>query len=350
MKRYLGAVMRTLRRILLITNGILAILIAVIVADFARRPRTPVIEGAAPVARLEQVTLNGTKQWTEIRGADNRNTLLLFLHGGPGMPVMFLGHVFQRPLENDFTVVHWDRRGAGKSFDAGRGWTPTVRANLDDLHALASHLHKEFPGRRLILIGHSWGSYLGMLAIRERPDLYAAYVGTGQMASNHEGDVAARRVSFQREAKTRGDKEMLARLAAGKEPNEDDRFAYDAEIVGLHNYWKILWWGFTASEYTFSDVMNVPKGSSRLDQLMRYDVIKGPLDQNVLTVKVPVYFVLGRRDWNTPSTLAAAYLSRLCAPRKQLYWFEESAHFPFLEEPYHFLAVLREIDSDAAKR
>ena len=341
---------RTVLRSLAIGSAIIVAAIAIIVVDFAFRPRTPSIDGPAPIARLEQVALNGTKQWVEIRSADTRNSLLLFLHGGPGMPAMYLGHVFQRDLEKHFIVVHWDRRGAGKSYDAGNGWQPSVRANLDDLHTLATLLHRQFPGHRLILVGHSWGTYLGMLAIRERPDLYDAYVGTGQMAADHKRDAAARLPFFRTEAERRGDKEMLDRLAKGKEPAGDDLFAYDAEIVGTHSYWPILWYGMTAPEYTFQDVMNVPNGAWRLDKLMRYDVIKGPLDQNVLAVKVPVYFLLGRHDWNTPSTLAAQYFARLDAPRKKLIWFEHAAHFPFLEEPNHFTAVMTEIDAGLTKK
>jgi pimeloyl-ACP methyl ester carboxylesterase len=336
-----------LRLLAIIASVFIAI---AIVADFACRPRTPSLSGPSPVARLEQVTLNGSREWIEIRGADKHNSVLLFLHGGPGMPMMYLGHVFRRPLEQHFTVVQWDRRGAGKSFDAGNGWTPSVRANLDDLHALTTLLRKEFPGRRLILVGHSWGSYLGLLAIRERPDLYDAYVGTGQMASDHKGDNAARLPFFRREAERRGDTKMLDRLAKGHEPDGDDLFAYDAEIVGTHSYWPLLWWGFTAPEYTVTDVMNVPKGASRLEKKMRYDVITGALDQTVLAVKVPVFFILGRHDWNTPSTRAAAYFARLDAPRKRLYWFEQSAHFPFLEERDHFARVLTEIDAGLTAR
>lgn len=335
---------RIFLRVLVTAAAIIVVAIAAVALDFAFRPRTPGIDGPTSVARLEQVTLNGTKEWVLIRGTDTHNTILLFLHGGPGMPMMYLGHAFQRDLEKHFVVVHWDRRGAGKSYDAGIGWKPSVRSNLDDLHALAGWLHHEFPGRKLILAGHSWGTYLGLLAVRERPDLYDAYVGTGQMSGDHKRDNAARVPFFRHEAEKRGDTKMLARLAKGNEPNGDDLFAYDAEIVGTHGFMRLLCIGLAAPEYTFHDIMNVPKGSSQLEHRMRYDVVQGPLDEEVLSVKVPVYFLLGRHDWNTPSTLAAQYLSRLDAPQKGLYWFERSAHFAFLEEPERFTTVMQTID------
>lgn len=334
-----------LRSLMILAVG-LVILIMTVICDFATRPRTPKIDGPNPIARLEQVTLNGSSQWVEVRGGDKQKTILLFLHGGPGMPIMFLGPAFQRDLEKHFVIVHWDRRGAGKSYAAGRSWQPNVRNTLDDLHALAAILHKEFPRQKLILIGHSWGTYLGMLAISERPDLYNAYVGTGQMAADHKREVAERRHFFREEAKKRHDQKMLERLAQGVEPTEDDRFAYDAEIVGTHTILPILWLGLTAPQYTFQDFLNVPKGARRLDKQMRYDVISGPLDQKILSVRVPIYFVLGRHDGNTPPNLAAQYFDRLSAPHKRIIWFESSAHFPFLEEPQHFAEVLKEIDKE----
>lgn len=338
------------RKVLLPVGTIIGIVLLVIVVDFGiLRPRTPPIHGPAPINTLTDVQLGGVPQSVLIRGADRHRTILLFLHGGPGMPVMFLGQAFQRPLEKDFVVVHWDRRGAGKSFDAGQGWTPSVRANLNDLNELAQKLHHEFPGNRLILVGHSWGTYLGMLAARERPDLYDAYVGTGQLSADDDRNAIERAKFFRAEAVRRGDKTMLARLARGEKPGEDDLFKYDAELVGAHSFLPILWLGLTAPEYRLGDVLNVPKGAQRLDKEMRYDVIDGPLDQNVLQLPIPVFFLIGRHDWNTPSTLAAAYLNRLCAPAKGLIWFERSAHFPFLEEPEKFHQEMLKIDRWLAK-
>lgn len=78
--------------------------------------RTPGIEGPLAVAVLEELDLSGSRQWVLIRGQDRTKPVLLFLHGGPGMPAMYLAHAWQSGLERDFVVVHWDRRGAGKSF------------------------------------------------------------------------------------------------------------------------------------------------------------------------------------------------------------------------------------------
>ncbi|HEX8256721.1 MAG TPA: alpha/beta hydrolase [Allosphingosinicella sp.] len=332
--------MRLLRRaaaVLLLLLLLAALLLAV---EFGlRRPYTPALPDEPPanaIASLEQLPIRGVPQSVLIRGRDRTKPILLFLHGGPGMPVMFLGHAFQRGLERDFVVVHWDRRGAGRSYDS---WTPeasSVRATLDDLHALTAQLKRRFRQDRVYLVGHSWGTYLGLLAVHERPDLFSAYIGTGQMAADPERVRAARQAFFEREARARGDEEMLGRLAAGGEITEDDLFRYGAELRGAESFWPILMLGLRAPEYRLRDVLNVPKGSERLLRTMRYDVIQGPLDRNLVEFRVPIFFFLGRHDWNEPSTLAADYLRRIRAPDKGLVWFEHAAHFPFLEQPERF--------------
>jgi predicted alpha/beta-fold hydrolase len=129
------------------------------------RGRTPAISTPGSTASLEKLRIGGVDQWILIRGQDRMKPVLLFLHGGPGMPVMFLAHKFQLELERDFVVVHWDRRGAGKSFDA-RLQTPafSVRQTLSVTYELTEILRGRFPQQCIYLAGHSWGSYLGLLA------------------------------------------------------------------------------------------------------------------------------------------------------------------------------------------
>ena len=303
-----------------------------------RRPYTPPIDGNSgqAIASLEQVSVRGVPEAVLIRGHDRSKPILLFLHGGPGMPVMFMAHASQRELEKDFVVVHWDRRGAGKSYGAFSEQSASVRSTLDDLYALVALLRGRFGSQPIYLVGHSWGTYLGLLAMHERPELFSGYVGMGQMAADKERIRAARQSFFRQEAEARGDKEMLARLARGDEIQEDDLFRYGAELRGAESFLPILMLGLRAPEYTLADVMNVPKGSQRLLKHMRYDVAGPTLDRELLAFEKPIYFFLGRHDWNEPSTLAAAYLQRIRAPAKGVVWFEDSAHFPFLEEPERF--------------
>jgi pimeloyl-ACP methyl ester carboxylesterase len=300
------------------------------------------------VASLERMQLGGVPQSVLIRGRSTRNPVLLFLHGGPGMPAMYLAHAWQRPLENAFVVVQWDRRGVGKSYfgDIPARYL-TVRRLLDDTYELANILRGRFAQDRIFLVGHSWGSYLGMLAVRERPDLFRAYVGVGQMTGPGHGDTAAARAQeafIRREAARRGAPEAVRELEAqGRSVVEKWLFRFGGEVHSATSWWPLLRLGLEAPEYTLGDVLRVPRGLRLYARAMTYDVPADTLRTGVLSVEVPVYFVAGRWDETTPAQLAERYYAALRAPRKGFFWFEQSAHFPFLEEPQHFAEVMRRI-------
>lgn len=334
-------------------TGLAALVLVVIAgAVFALtvlRGPTPGLPGPRSVASLEKTRLGGVEQWVLIRGQDRDKPVLLFLHGGPGMPAMFLAHRFQRDLERDFVVVHWDRRGAGKSFAAARRGTGlSVGRTLEDTFELTRILRTRFGQERIYLVGHSWGSYLGLLAARAHPEYYLAFVGTGQMAGNR-GEVEELRLEFlSRAAAETGDPKLRARLAAPPvEVTEDDLFRYGGELHASRSFLPILMAGLRAPEYTLRDILNVKKGADLVGREMVYDVAPKPLEGEIAGFDVPVFFILGRFDFNTPSRLAAEYLDRLSAPLKGLAWLEGSAHFPFFEEPERFREEMLRIDGQA---
>lgn len=309
--------------------------------------RTPGIEGPLAVAVLEELDLSGSRQWVLIRGQDRTKPVLLFLHGGPGMPAMYLAHAWQSGLERDFVVVHWDRRGAGKSFLArGEGPGLSVRQVLADTYEITRRLRTRFAQDRIYLVGHSWGSYLGMLAAREHPEYYLAYIGTGQLAGRRDEVHALRRAVLSRAAVEAGDRELIDRLAdPGYVAAEDELFRYGGELHGARSFWPLLSVGLRAPEYSLRDAVNVKRGADWTEREMRYDVLPRPLEGEIDSLGLPVFFLVGRHDLNTPGVLAEAYLQRLVAPLKELVWFGHSAHFPFFEEPERFHVELVRIDS-----
>jgi pimeloyl-ACP methyl ester carboxylesterase len=323
---------------------LLALGVALLYLTWGRGQTPPILDAQGnplpkSIAALEELDLNGARQWVLIRGADRARPVLLFLHGGPGMPAMYLAHAWQRPLEEDFVVVHWDRRGAGKSYAAGLAGELGVRQTLADTYALTRHLRERFGQERIFLVGHSWGTYLGMLAAAGHPEYYAAYAGMGQLAGDSAANQRAQAAFLRAEAA--GDTALLGRLArTPPEIWEDDLFRYGAELRRARSFWPLLWTGLRAPEYDLGDVFNVKRGAQLVAAKMQYDAIAGPLDQALARLEIPVFFFLGRRDYTTPAPLAEAYFGQLEAPFKQLVWFEESAHFPFFEEPARCRAEL----------
>lgn len=340
-----------MRKLFYILAGLLALLLLTLGAGalyltWGRGQTPPLLDAQGnplpgSIASLEQLDLNGAAQWVLLRGRDRTKPVLLFLHGGPGMPAMYLAHAWQRPLEEDFVVVHWDRRGAGKSYEAGLAGELSVRQTLDDTYELTRRLRERFGPPRILLVGHSWGTYLGLLAAAEHPDYYGAYVGMGQMAGDSAQDRQAQRVFLQEVAAAAGDTALLRRLEqVPPEINEDDLFRYGAELYRAQSFWPLLLTGLRALEYDLGDVLNVKRGAQLVGGKMQYDAITGPLSQVVTRLEIPAFFFLGRHDYTTPSPLAEEYFGQLEAPLKKLVWFEESAHFPFFEEPARCRAEL----------
>ncbi len=333
--------------------------LVLVVGHVLTHGRTPPIVDArgAPVpgsvASLERMQLGGVPQSVLIRGRSTRNPVVLFLHGGPGMPAMYLAHAWQRPLEDDFVMVQWDRRGVGKSYF---GDIParhlTVRRLLDDTYELVNILRGRFAQERIILVGHSWGSYLGMLAVRERPDLFRAFVGVEQVTGPGHGDTAAARLQeafIRSEAARRGAPEAARELdAKGPAAVEKWLFRFGAEVHSATSWWPLLRLGLEAPEYTLGDVLRIPKGLALYARAMTYDVPADTLRADVTAVQVPVYIVAGRWDLTTPTALAERYFAALRAPHKEFFLFERSAHFPFLEEPARFAEVLRRVATETA--
>ena len=139
------------------------------------------------IISLEKIKIGNINQWISIRGKNTNNPILLYLHGGPGTPVMPLFRYFQAPLENYFIVVQWEQRGAGKSFS----WkipkkTMTIEQFISDLHELIEILMKRFKKEKIFLMGHSWGSVLGTYMVQRYPELFYAYIGVGQASDTIE--------------------------------------------------------------------------------------------------------------------------------------------------------------------
>jgi pimeloyl-ACP methyl ester carboxylesterase len=334
-------------------RGAVATLAATFLGLFAwwsTRSSTPLFRTAdgrvlpGSVASLERIRLGGIDQWILVRGRDRANPILVFLHGGPGMPAMYLAHAFQGELENSFTVVHWDRRGAGKSYskDVPRS-SLAVSQQLADTLDLVDVLRTRFGQRRVHLVAHSWGSLLGILAVSRRPDLFSSYVGVGQVVD----DARARRIQVEfveKEARARNEEKVIEEIRRSPDSLEKYLFRYGGELKKETSWWPLLAIGLRAPEYSFWDAVRVPRGVSFSHANTRDDVLGGRAPgEAIRRLEVPVWFFAGRSDYTSPSALVSEYVHRVEAPRKELVWFENSSHFPFLEEPARFAAEMRRV-------
>lgn len=320
---------------------------------------TQVIASASGIASLEPVLLGGVEQWILIRGYDTTNPVLVYLHGGPGSPAIAYARIAFGGLERHFTVVTWDQRGCGKSYDpAIDPESITLTQLLSDTRELIVMLRERFGIERVYLLGASWGSVLGALTARDRPEMLFAYVGLGQFVDAVETMRLAHEAALDKAVEL-GNQEAIAELSAIQlypeiEWDKWGQLVSWLEVFGfgdLHDtslYSELLDSLTAATEYTVQDFAN----QDDWEQLYWSSPLNADhgwvygLDvaSQVPRLEVPVFFMSGRFDYKTPGVLAQEYLSELDAPAgKRMIWFENSAHALMFEEPEAFDGVM--IDS-----
>lgn len=303
--------------------------------------------------------IGGIPQWINIRGKHRDNPVLLFVHGGPASPSMPSHWQFQRPWEEYFTVVHWDQRGAGKTFLASdpASIADTIRIDryVADAIEVAEHVRARLGKDKVLLVGHSWGTVVGMRAALERPDLFHAYVGIGQAIDVQENE----RLSVEyglAQARRDGNADAVAELQSmmpypGDQPITRERIIiarkWPQHYGGLNAYRDAeqdyyYGAGRLSPEYDCNDHRaffdgNVFTLGRILDEFLQVDF------SDVRTFPIPVVMFMGRHDYTTPSAPTAAWLDRVDAPYKRGIWFEDSAHMIPWEEPGKVLVTLLEV-------
>lgn len=302
--------------------------------------RTPSISSNSnqSIASLEYIEIGGLQQSILIRSENTSNPILLLLHGGPGMPMMYLAHTFQIPLEQEFTVVQWDRRGAGKTFYKNKPDPESIniRQLMDDAYNLIDTLRNKYHQEKILLAGHSFGTYLGSLMVTERPELFYAYISIGQVVDDTKAYQIQRQFVMEK-ALEAGDEEIVKALNNKPSMNlESCLFAHGGEIKSSTSYFPLIRNGMKAPEYSLPEVMSVAQGSQFSSENMKYNIINGSIQEEIKAYPIPTYFFIGRHDYTTPYELVKEYHDSIKAPKKQLVIFDESAHFPFFEEPIKF--------------
>ena len=197
----------------------LALVVVLALLLWSRGSPAPIVDGSGrplPGSLSEKtfIDVHGVRQGMFIVSRDPTNPVLLFLHGGPGMPEFFLAERYPTGLEDDFTVVWWDQRGAGLSYhDDIAPATLTVQQIVADTMEVTHYLRDRFGHEKIYLMGHSGGSFFGILAAAQAPELYHAYVGVAQMSDQLASETLAYAYMLERYREA-GDAKMVQRLEA----------------------------------------------------------------------------------------------------------------------------------------
>lgn len=308
-------------------------------------PSTEAVSEERGIARLEEVELGGMKQWISIRGEDKNNPVLLWLHGGPGLAQMPLAHYLDGELEQEFVVVHWDQRGAGKSnpldFDES---TMTEEQFLSDAIELVNYLRDSFDDEKIYLLGHSWGSKLGLELVNLHPEHFHAFISVTQIVDIHEGlDISYEWLKNELEEKDdRRNMEKLEKI--GDPPYTISQYRNFASIMVKYggnidlSKEELIAIGIQAPEYTFLEYIQWIDGAWRHAEPLWNGSQDHDINyrEEITSVDIPIYFFAGRNDYTTPFILIEGYFEKIDAPKKELIIFENSAHTPFLGESEKF--------------
>lgn len=317
-----------------------------------------------PDALNEKVWMdvNGEKHGMFIRGENPENPVILYLHGGPGTPLLpFISYLEKSErLEKYFTVCYWDQRGAGMSYSPQTDATTlTVGQMVEDAHVVTQYIKSRFGQDKIYLIGHSWGSYLGVKTIEKYPEDYCAYFGIGQLSYQLESERLAYAYMLEH-AKLTGDMKAVEDLEKHDPysqgfPQKDYNLQVRTLLMNkygigmLHEgvtFGKITRALLAFRGYTLSEKIKFVRGMNQSIEVMFDDLTNDNLFQTSPHFEIPFYVFQGVYDYQVSYALARQYLDAIEAPRKCFYTFGNSAHSPNMEEPEKFISLMREIDKE----
>jgi pimeloyl-ACP methyl ester carboxylesterase len=297
------------------------------------------VRNASHPLRIEEAgftRLGGIEQWTTLRGDNPGKPVLLVVHGGPGDILSpYIDEL--APYEAQFVVVQWDQRGAGRSYGRNGEQTPNVTLDriVEDGLELAQTLNTRF-GRRVVLFGHSWGSVVGVEMAKRRPDLFVAYIGTGQVAGWTAG--AEAQYSFLKEA-AKAPEAAVLRAALDTIGTLDPSDPSDMRILNREirrrlgaadAAWLMGLLERARAVSTPQDFADADAGMTLSGRALAADMRAENLFASAPRLKIPVTIIQGQDDLFTPTGPAAAWLDALNAPRKKLILINGAGHFALL--------------------
>lgn len=350
--------MRLLKKV--IKYIIVALVICILLILFLPS-RTPQIEGEQSIASIHKVELGGLDQYILVRGKDVSNPILLFLHGGPGYSQISYARKYQKKLEESFVVVNWDQRGSGMSYSLNiPKESMSKKQFIKDTKELIDYLCAKYQKEKVYLVGHSWGTELGMHVIDEYPEKVAAFISIGQVVNGIENEVVSYDYVLELARKKNDKKALEDLMRIGRPPYENPVSDTVTQRKWLSKYGgverkvntlnDIIWGSIFSSEYRGIDGIKFALGNKFTADTMWGHNLDLDFIKDMQKVKVPIYFCVGRYDYNTPSVLTEKYYNQIIAPEKELIWFEESAHFPHFEEPENFIELTKRIKEKSEKR
>jgi proline iminopeptidase len=300
------------------------------------------------INELKAVDLGGIKQWISVRGNNPGNPILLFIHGGPGSPMMPESWIFQRPWEDFFTVVQWDQRGSGKTFSAS-GRQPDKSMTLEQMQADAEQLidllRQAYGKKKIFLVGFSFGSVLGVRVAQHRPAALHAYIGIGQVVNAVQNEVIGYQQTLA-QAEAVGNQTAIEELKAIAPYPGRGGSAFTLSKISIERKWDVALGGMRygrttdpetairllSPDYSDEDAQSAEVGEESSSSILLPQLVAVNFD-NIPAFKCPVFLFAGMADRTTPATLVQTFYNHLQAPRKKLFKIDRASHDVVFDAP-----------------
>lgn len=309
----------------------------------------------APSGGINQsmyVDINGSKQWISIYGKDKDNPVLLYLHGGPGASTSLYDYAFTRKWSDVYTVVTWDQRGCGKSYDKSRPEPITADIIMQDGKEMTEFLRDYLQVEKINLLGHSWGSYFGANLALAYPEYYEAFIGAGQFIDRDENERRLYDAALIWSENDPEGREMVEKWGATLAEEEDvylrseimERYGYGMMKDGTD--YSIPAAVFFNPNYSLKEIMDNLKGEGLSAEYMSFFLSDGFVDMSLLgryDYAVPYYNINGDIDYQTNYSLACEYYEQVNAPSKQMFVMKDATHGLLESRSEEFSGYLHQI-------
>ncbi|WMM23590.1 alpha/beta hydrolase [Tissierella sp. MB52-C2] len=301
----------------------------------------------------DYIEINGKKQFLSVCSRDIRLPVLLYLHGGPGDAALPLVKKFNSSLENYYTVAVWEQRGSGKSFYRfSKDDDINIQLFIEDIHKIVEFLLHKYKQDKVYLLGHSWGSVIGLKFVQLYPELIHTYIGCGQVVNMEKSSRIAYEYAIDKcvernNIKTLGKLKNIDCTYSSEHWFEDLLFVtrqvvkYGGSLYGEKNYYKLVKPFIFSKEYSLIDLINRQKGSMQSIKRLWQELMAVNFEPDT-SFSVPIVFIEGKYDYHVSSQVAKSYLDTILTPKKFV-WFENSCHFPQWSEASKFTEVLSSI-------
>ena len=305
----------------------------------------------------EYVELNGIKQYLLHYPARRSKAVVLYLHGGPGSSTAhFAYYVDELARTNSITIVYWDQRGTGKTYGKNKKVAHRVEIDemVEDTKEVVEYLKKRYDVDKIVILGHSWGTVLGSQFVLKYPESVLAYVGVGQVVNMIENERVGYEKLVEEVKKANNEKDLNTISELGEYPEKNYNPVMLEKITKIRKLqskydlavspsWRLIRIMMKSPVFKWKDILDMMGSQKVNNELLRYLI---EYDLTETEYSIPVYYILGDKDYQTPYSLGIEYLKKINAPRKKLVLVSGAGHDLPLTHAREFFEHMDQIISE----